>query len=82
MKIFWQENCPNCPPAKELGKQLEEMGIKVKYYNTKDPDGLAEATMFGIMNTPAVTIAEGDNEIKSWKGEVPSLDEVKENLER
>lgn len=80
--IFWQEKCPNCPPAKALGKKLEEMGVKVKYCNTRTPDGLAEATMFGVMSTPAVTIAEGDNEIVSWKGEVPDIEEVKKHLER
>ena len=82
VKIFWQENCPNCPPAKELGKKLEEMGVKVKYCNTKTPDGLAEATLFGIMSTPSVTISEGENEIVSWKGETPGIEEVKKHLER
>jgi hypothetical protein len=80
--IFWQENCPNCPPAKELGKKLEEDGVKVSYHNVKEVDGLTTATLFGVMGTPSVVIAEGDSEVKSWKSEVPKIEEVKEHLER
>ncbi len=82
VKIFWQEQCPNCPPAKELGKKLEEQGIKVTYHNIKEVDGLTIATFFGIMAAPSVVVAEGNNEIASWKGEVPKLEEVKKHLER
>jgi hypothetical protein len=82
VKVFWQEQCPDCPPAKELGKKLEEQGIKVSYYDIKEVDGLATAAMFGIMSTPSVVVSEGDSEIASWKGEVPSLEEVKKHLER
>jgi len=82
IKIFWQENCPNCPPAKELGKKLEEEGIKVEYHNIKEVDGLTTATLFGVMSTPAIVLAEGDNEIASWKDEVPKIEEVKKQLER
>jgi hypothetical protein len=82
VKIFWQEQCPNCPPAKELGKKLEEEGIKVEYFNIKEVDGLSTATLFGIMSTPSVVVSEGDSEIASWKGDVPSIEEVKKQLER
>jgi len=82
VKIFWQENCPNCPPAKELGKKLEEEGTTVKYYDIKDVDGLTTATLFGIMSTPSVVVAEGDTEVASWKGETPAIEEVKKHLER
>ena len=82
VKIFWQEKCPNCPPAKELGKKLEEEGIKVEYHNVKEVDGLTVATLFGVMSTPSVAVTEGDNEIASWKGEVPKIEEVKKHIER
>ena len=80
--IFWQEQCPNCPPAKELGKKLEEQGVKVSYHDIKDVDGLTTATMFGIMSTPSIVVAEGDKEIASWNSEVPAIEEVKKHLER
>ncbi len=82
VNIFWQEQCPNCPPAKELGKLLEEQGVKVSYHDIKEVDGLTTATLFGVMSTPSVVVAEGDNEIAAWKGEVPAIDEVKKHLER
>lgn len=82
VNVFWQEQCPNCPPAKELGKKLEEQGVKVNYHNIKEVDGLASATLFGIMTTPSVVVAEGDNEIASWEGKVPAIEEVKKHLER
>lgn len=82
VKIFWQEQCPNCPGAKELGKKLEEQGASVSYHNVKEVDGLTAATLFGVMSTPSVVVAEEDNEIASWKGEVPALEEVKKQLER
>lgn len=82
VKIFWQEQCPACPAAKELGKKLEQEGVKVTYHNVKEVDGLTTATLFGVMSTPSVVVAEGDNEIASWKEEVPSLEEVKKHLER
>lgn len=82
VKIFWQEQCPNCPPAKELGKKLEEIGANVEYFNVKEVDGLTSATFFGVMSTPSVVVAEASNEVASWKGEVPALEEVKKHLER
>lgn len=82
VKIFVQDNCPNCPPAKELGKTLEKNGVSVAYHNIKEVDGLATATVFGVMSTPSVVIAEGDSEIKTWRGEVPEISEVKKHLER
>jgi len=82
VKIFWQEQCPNCPPAKEIGKKLEEQGIDVSYHNIKEVDGLATATLFGVMSTPSVVVAEGDNEIASWRGKVPTIEDVKKHLER
>lgn len=77
VKIFWQENCPNCPPAKELGKKLVENGHDVQYFDIKDSDGLTEAIMFDIMTTPAIVVADDSNkEIQSFLDNVPSFDEV------
>ena len=80
--IFWQEQCPNCPAAKEMGKKLEEQGVKVSYHDIKEVDGLTTATIFGIMSTPSVVVAEGDKEIASWVSKVPPIEEVKKHLER
>jgi hypothetical protein len=78
VKIFWQEECPNCPPAKDLGKKLETNGVDVAYYDVKDLVGLTHAIKHSIRSTPAVVVAdEDDRELKIWRSKVPSLDEVK-----
>ena len=79
VKIFWQEKCPNCPPAKALGKKLElDEGMDVTYYNTKEPDGLSEAVMYDIMATPSIAVCKDNgDEIKVYRGSVPSLTEIK-----
>ncbi|MBN1157407.1 thioredoxin family protein [Candidatus Woesearchaeota archaeon] len=78
VKIFWQEQCPNCPPAKELGRKLETNGVDVAYYDVKDLVGLTHAIKHSIRSTPAVVVADDDDrELKIWRSKVPSLDEVK-----
>lgn len=81
VKIFWQNECPNCPPAKKLGKELEVGGVSVGYFNIKDVDGLTEAVLHDIMSTPSIILVDDkDSEVKSWVGQVPKLDEIKKLL--
>lgn len=78
IKIFWQENCPNCPKVKELGEELEKE-FTVQYFDVNSVDGLAEASYHDIMSTPSVVIADNsDSEIKTWREKVPFLEEIKE----
>ena len=77
IKIFWKNACPNCPPAKVLGNQLEEIGKNVTYHNTDEVDGLTESLMHKIMATPSVVVTDSyGKELKSWRGSVPSLEDV------
>lgn len=78
VKIFWKEDCPNCPPAKTLGKTLElKNDMDVVYYNTKDPDGLAEAVMYDVMSTPSVIVCDNKgSEIIGWRGLTPKVDDI------
>lgn len=79
VKIFWQEKCPNCPKAKELGKQLENE-LTVQYFNVDSVDGLAEASYYDVMTTPSVVIVDKNNrEIKTWRGTTPYLEEIKKD---
>ncbi len=81
VKIFWQETCPNCPQAKELGKKLAASGVAVEYHNIRDSAGLTEAVMHGVMTTPSVVIvADDDSEKAVWRGSTPKFDEVKATL--
>ena len=80
VKIFWQENCPNCPKAKELGMELKNI-IAVQYFNVDSVDGLAEASYYDIMSTPSVVIVNQNGcELKAWRGTTPYLEEIEKEI--
>lgn len=77
IKIFTKKTCPKCPPAKELATKLKEKGIEVELYDMDEVEGLAESAMFNVMATPTVVIVEEDGkEKKSFRGQVPTLEEI------
>jgi glutaredoxin len=77
IKIFWQKNCPHCPEAKNLGKQLENEA-EVQYFDVDTFDGLAEASYYDIVSTPSMVILDDeDNQIKIWRGKTPRLEEIR-----
>ena len=77
VKLFWQPSCVKCPKAEEVCDELEKEGVKVERYNIADRDGLAESAFYQVLATPTMVIIENDEEVKSWRGEAPSLEEVK-----
>jgi len=78
IKIFWQKNCPNCPEAKNIGKQLEKEA-EVQYFDVDTVDGLAEASYYDIASTPSIVVLDNnENEIKIWRGKTPRLEEIRE----
>ncbi len=77
VKIFYKDDCPMCPMAKQLGETLKEKNIGVVSYNTGTAEGLAEATYYRVMALPTVVVEdEMENEIGEWRGKVPKLEEV------
>ena len=73
VKLFWKEDCPKCPAAKESVLELDG----VEYYSLDDPDGLAEAAFYSVMSTPSLVISGDDGtEVVSFRGEVPSVSEL------
>lgn len=77
IKIFTKKDCPLCPAAKELGRKLQEKGIEVEYFDVDADTGLAEASFYTILSTPSVILTnQNGDEINSWRGEVPSVNEV------
>ena len=81
IKIFWQKNCPHCPEAKNIGKQLEKE-ITVQYFDIDTVDGLAEASYYDIASTPSIAALDNnDNEIKTWRGKTPRLEEIRKEAE-
>jgi len=83
IKIFTKAKCPKCPAAKEMGKELKKEGVQVLHYDLDTIDGLAEASFYSVLSTPSVIIEdEEEREVMSWRGIVPTLQEVKQYLIR
>lgn len=83
IKIFTKAKCPKCPAAKEMGKELKKEGVQVFQYDVDTLDGLAEASFYSVLSTPSVIIEdEEEREVMSWRGIVPTVQEVKEYLSR
>jgi glutaredoxin len=81
VKIFTKAHCPKCPAAKEIGTVLKKEGVPVLNYDLDTIDGLAEASFYSILSTPSILIEdEREREVISWRGVVPSLQEVKQHL--
>jgi hypothetical protein len=78
IKIFTKAQCPRCPAAKKIGVELKKEGISVYLYDLDTADGLAEASFRSILSTPSVIIEdEEERELRSWRGEAPTLQEVR-----
>ena len=83
IKIFVKAKCPKCPAAKEIGMELKREGLPVSHYDLDTIDGLAEASFYSILSTPSFIIEdEEEMEVASWRGMVPTLQEVKQHLYR
>jgi len=83
IKIFVKAKCPKCPAAKEIGMELKKEGLPVFHYDLDTIDGLAEASYHSVLSTPSLIIEdEAEREVASWRGVVPTLQEVKQYLFR
>jgi len=81
IKIFIKAKCPKCPAVKQIGTELKKEGIPVFDYDLDTIDGLAEASFYSVLSTPSLIIEdEEEREIISWRGVVPTLQEVKDYL--
>jgi len=83
LKIFTKAKCPKCPGVKEMGIELKKEGVPVFHYDLDTIEGLAEASFYSILSTPSLIIEdEEEREVISWRGVVPTLQEVKQYLFR
>ena len=81
LKIFTKAKCPKCPAVKEIGIELSKEGVPVYHYDLDTIEGLAEASFYSVLSTPSMIIEdEEEREVKSWRGVVPTLQEVKEHF--
>ena len=77
VKIFYKDDCPMCPMAKQLKDTLREKNVHVSDFNVGTTDGLAEATFYRVMALPTILIEdEAENSLQEWRGSVPHVDEV------
>ena len=77
VKFFSRENCPKCPPAKEIAEELKKMGIIVQQFDVDSVDGRAEAMFYDVMGTPSTLIVDKDgNELASWRGDKPDRQKI------
>lgn len=75
IKFFFKKDCPKCPAAKEV---VSRFGDWVEYYDLDTVDGLAEGAFMQVMATPTtIVIDEQGREVRAWRGEIPSEDELK-----
>lgn len=80
LKIFTQPSCPKCPPAKILGKEIEQLKneeVQVEYFNTGEVEGMAEGAFYQVMSTPTLLLFDDQGKvIGEWRGEVPGKKEI------
>ncbi|MBD3189442.1 MAG: thioredoxin family protein [Candidatus Heimdallarchaeota archaeon] len=81
LKVFTKMDCPNCPAAKKIAEQLESEGAPVEWYDLDEELGLTEAVFYDVLSTPSLIITDKEGvELKAWRGEVPSINQVKKEL--
>jgi hypothetical protein len=81
LKIFTKARCPKCPVVKEMGLELKKEGVPVLNFDLDTLEGLAEASFYSVLSTPSIIIEdEEEREVISWRGVVPTLQEVKQHL--
>jgi len=77
IKLFYKQECPRCPAAKEICKKLEERGHSIKYYDIESVDGMAEAMFHMVMSTPTLLVLDDKgNELGAWRGSAPEIGAV------
>ncbi|MDD2678566.1 MAG: thioredoxin family protein [Candidatus Nanoarchaeia archaeon] len=80
VKIFTQDNCPNCPQAKKLGEELIKQGLNAEFYDVKTPQGLAESLMHNVLSTPSIIIIKENKVVEEFLAQTPQIEEVKKWL--
>lgn len=83
LKLFYQQDCIRCPPAKEVCTKLIEKKapVKILLYDISTIEGMTEAAFHEVIATPTtVLVDESENELKSWRGETPTIEEIENNI--
>lgn len=79
IKIFTLPNCPKCPAAKKIAKDIaEEFKINFKEVDIGSAEGQIEGLMYQVMSTPSIAI---DSDVVS-RGEIPSKTQLEEEVKK
>ena len=75
--IFTMPECPKCPAAKELVKQVgEDLDIDIEEVDIKED--MIKGLQYGVASTPSVAV----NEKLISRGDVPDRDELIAEIKR
>ncbi|HIP25828.1 MAG TPA: thioredoxin family protein [Archaeoglobus profundus] len=75
--VFIKKNCPQCPLAKKVAKEVaEELGLK--YEEIDIEKDFITALQYNVVSTPSIAY---DEELL-FRGEVPTKDELKREILR
>ena len=70
--VFTKKDCPNCPHAKQIAKQVaEELGLEFEEIDIEK--NLITALQYNVASTPSIAL--GDEVL--FRGEVPTKEELK-----
>lgn len=79
IKVFTLPNCPNCPAAKKIAKDVaEEFKIKFTEVDIGSAEGQIEGLMHQIMSTPSVAI---DDDVVA-RGEIVPKKQLEEEVKK
>lgn len=81
IRFFWKTDCPKCPGAKHVVRQLQNMGFDINEHQVDDADGLAILSYYEITSVPAILVLDEDDKIvKRWVSIIPSAVEISSYL--
>ena len=83
LKIFTQPDCPKCPPAKALARQLitSNLQLTTELFDVATVDGMAEGAFYQVMSTPTVLLTDNEGKVVGeWRGKSPSKEEILSKL--
>ncbi|OYT36845.1 hypothetical protein B6U91_00145 [Candidatus Pacearchaeota archaeon ex4484_71] len=83
--VFVSSNCPHCPPAERLVREVSQdyadKGVIFKKIRTKTPEGKELSRRYNIMGTPTTLFMDEEgNELKRIVG-VPSESNLRKKIE-
>ena len=74
--VFTKKDCPNCPNAKKIAKEVaEELGLEFEEIDVEKD--LITALQYNVASTPSIALGE---EVL-FRGEVPTKEELKKAVQ-